>query len=43
MKTMTDILELGEEGHKGPGLPKTNQQVGVARGTLVVTVLLGIV
>ena len=43
MKTMTDLLELGEEGHKGPGLPKTNQQVRVASGVLIVTVLLGIV
>lgn len=36
---MTRVLELGEEGHKGPGIPKT---VMLGGGLLIVAVLLGI-
>lgn len=35
----TGLLELGEEGHKSPGIPKTNSLAG---GLLIFMVLLGI-
>lgn len=34
---ISDLLELGEEGHRGPGLPKTNSQG--SKGILIFTLL----